>query len=220
MHTCTLLLPLFLVPGLACSMAQTSQELTSLPLGEISNGVYNNDALRVRVRIPQGWSFSTDLSNTPTLDSHPDGLANRCTRILLREDAPKVKESFPSWGIFFAIDASCLSLGSFPKSIKDRDGIMRLTRLLVENFKSSPFIPPDGVDWGADPPAGKHVNFIVFLTGYGHVAGPNGEATGPQLNTILCVTEHNGHWFGWANVSDDAAKEQLQKEAGVDFHVD
>jgi hypothetical protein len=52
------------------------------------------------------------------------------------------------------------------------------------------------------------------------VAGPNGEATGPQLNTILCVTEHNGHWFGWANVSDDAAKEQLQKEAGVDFHVD
>jgi hypothetical protein len=38
-----------------------SQELTSLPQGEISDGIYKNDALGVRLRIPAGWSFSTDL---------------------------------------------------------------------------------------------------------------------------------------------------------------
>ena len=216
----TVLLLLLLVPGLVCSMAQTSQELSSLPPGEISDGVYSNDALGVRLHIPESWSFSTDISNTPTLDSHPDGLANRCTRILLREDAPKGKASFPSWGIFFAIDEKCLSLGSFPKSIKDRDEIMRLMHLLVDNFKHSPFFPPGGVDVDVEPPAAKHLSSIIILTGSGHVAGSDGEAAGPHLNTLFCVTEHNGHWFGWASVSDDAAKEQLKQEGKVDFRVD
>jgi hypothetical protein len=214
------LLSLLLVPGLARLTAQMSQELASLPPGEISNGVYINDALGVRVRIPEGWSFSTDLSNTPTLDSHPDGLANRCTRILVRKDAPKGKEGFPSWGIFFAIDAKCLSFGRFPKSIKDKDEIMGLTHLLIDHFKFSPFIPPGGVDVDADPPAAKHVSLIVILTGQGHAAGPHGEATGPHLNTLICVTEHNGHWFGWANVCDDAANEQLKQEGKVDIRTD
>jgi hypothetical protein len=220
MHIGTILLPLLLVPGLARSTAQMSQELASLPPGEVSDGAYNNDALGVRLRIPEGWSFSTDLSNTPTLDSHPDGLANRCTRILLRQDAPKGKESFPSWGIFFAIDAKCLSLGRFPKSIKDRDEVMRFSRLLIDKFKSSPFFPPSGVDVDASPPAAKNLSVIVILTGSGHAAGPHGEATGPHLNTLFCVTEHNGHWLGWATVSDDAAKERLKQEGKVDFRVD
>jgi hypothetical protein len=138
----------------------------------------------------------------------------------VREDAPKVKEAFPSWRIFFVIDANCLSLGKFPQSIKDRDGIMRLAHLLVDHFKSSPFFPPSGVDWGANPAPGKPVNLFVSLTGSGKVPGPNGDATGPQLNTILCVTEFKGHWFGWANVSDDVGKEKLQKEARIEYQVD
>ena len=219
MHIGTILLPLLLVPGLARSTAQMSQELASLPPGEISDGAYINDTLGVRLRIPEGWSLSTDLSNTPTLDSRRDGLANRCTRILLREDAPKGKEGFPSWGIFFAIDAKCLSLGRFPKSINDRDEIMLLTHLLVDNFKHSPFFPPSGVDWGADPPAGKHLSLIVWLTGYGQ-SGSASEAASPRLNTLLSVTEHNGHWFGWASVSNDAGKEQLKQEGKVDIRVD
>jgi hypothetical protein len=197
-----------------------SQELASLPPGEISDGVYSNDALGVRVRIPDGWSFSTDLGNTPMLDSHPDGLANRCTRILLRDDAPKGKDGFPSWGIFFAIDAKCLSLGRFPKSIKDRDEIMRLVDLLRDNFKSSPFFPPGGVDVDAEPQPAKHVSPFIILTGQGHSAGPNGEATGPHLNTLFCITEHSGHWFGWANVSNDEAQERLQKDGKVEVRMD
>ncbi|MGD0737623.1 MAG: hypothetical protein ABR976_21025 [Terracidiphilus sp.] len=220
MRVNTIFLPLLLASGLACAKAQMTEELAGLPPGQVSDGVYSNDALGIRLHVPAGWSISTDLSNTPTLDIHPDGLANRCTRILLREDAPTGKDGFPSWGIFFAIDAHCLSLGSFPKSIKDRDGIMRLMHLLVDSFKHSPFFPQSGVDWGASPPAGKHVSMIVNLTGYGRVVGPGGEATGPRLNTIFCVTEHKGHWVGWANVSDDTAKEQLQKEANVEFRVD
>src|ERR1035437_518580 len=202
MRLSTILLSLLLVPGLARSTAQMSQELTSLPQGEISDGIYKNDALGVRLRIPAGWSFSTDLSNTPTLDNHPGGLANRCTRILLRQDAPKGKASFPSWGIFFAIDPRSLSLGRLPKSIKDRDEVMRFSQLLIDKFKSSPFFPPSG---------------IVILTGSGHAAGPGGGANGPHLDPLFCVTEHNGHWLGWANVSDNEAKEGLKQEGKVDF---
>jgi hypothetical protein len=213
------LLPLLLVPGLVRSTAQMSQELASLPTGEITEGVYSNDALGVRVRVPEGWSLSTDLSNTPTLDSRPEGLANRCVRILMRQDAPKSNGGFPSWGIFFAIDAKCLSLGRFPKSIKERDEITRLTRLLVDNFKFSPFFPPSGVDIDASPPAAKQLSVIVILTGSGHAAGPDSEATGPHLNTLFCVTEHNGHWLGWANVGNDAAKERLKQEGKVEFSV-
>jgi|ERR1039458_3393910 hypothetical protein len=220
MRLSTILLSLLLVPGLARSTAQMSQELTSLPQGEISDGIYKNDALGVRLRIPAGWSFSTDLSNTPTLDNHPGGLANRCTRILLRQDAPKGKASFPSWGIFFAIDPRCLSLGRLPKSIKDRDEVMRFSQLLIDKFKSSPFFPPSGVDVDARPPAAKHLSVIVILTGSGHAAGPGGGANGPHLNTLFCVTEHNGHWLGWANVSDNEAKERLKQEGKVDFRVD
>lgn len=215
----TILLSLWLVPGLARSTAQMSPELLSLPPGEVSDGVYINDTLGVRLHAPEGWTLSTDLSNTPSLDSHPDGLANRCTRILVREDAPKGNEGFPSWGIFFAIDAKCLSLGNFPKSIKDREGVMRFSQLLTHNFKSSPFFPPSGVDVDVHPPEAKHVSLIVILTGSGHASGPDGDATGPHLNTLFCVTEQNGHWLGWGNVSDDAAKERLMQEAHVEFRV-
>jgi hypothetical protein len=220
MHLRTLLFPLLLGSGLARSTAQMSQELASLPPGEISDGAYINDALGVRVRVPDGWSLSTDLSNTPTLDSHPDGLANRCARILMRQDAPKGNGGFPSWGIFFAIDAKCLSLGRFPKSIKEKDEIPRLARLLMDNFKFSPFFPPSGVDFDASPAAAKQLSVIVILTGSGHAAGPDGEAAGPHLNTLFCVTEHNGHWLGWANVGDDAAKERLKQQGKVEFRVD
>jgi hypothetical protein len=70
------------------------------------------------------------------------------------------------------------------------------------------------------PPEAKHVSLIVILTGSGHAVGPDGEASGSNLNTLFCVTEHNGHWLGWANVSDDEAKERLKQEGKVEFRVD
>jgi hypothetical protein len=216
----TILLPLLLVPGLARSAAQMSQELARLSPGEITAGVYNNEALGVRFRVPEGWTLSTDLSHTPELDSHPDGLANRCTRILLRQDAPKGTVTFPSWGILFVIDAKCLSLGRFPKSIKDKNEVMRFGQLLISTFKFSPFVPASGIDVDAIPPAGKHLSGTVILTGSGYVAGSLGEATDTHLNTLFCVTENNGHWFGWANIGDDAAKEKLKEEGKVEFRTD
>jgi hypothetical protein len=112
------------------------------------------------------------------------------------------------------------SLGRFPKFIKDRDEVMRFSQLLIDKFKSSPFFPPSGVDVDASPPEAKHLSVIVILTGSAHAAGPDGKAAGSHLNTLFCVTEHSGHWLGWANLSDDAAKERLKQEGKVDFRVD
>lgn len=217
MRICTILLPLLLVTGLARSSAQMSQELVSLPLGQVSSDGYNNETLGVRFHAPQGWTLSTDVSSTPPLDSHVDGLANRCARILLQQAAPQVAGGSPSWGIFFVIDPKCLALGRFPKSVKDKNEVTRFGQLLIDTFKFSQFVPPIGVDIDASPPEAKRHGMIVTLTGSGYLAGALGEATDTHINTFFCVTERNGLWVGWANMTDDAGKEKLKQEGRVDF---
>lgn len=217
MRICTILLPLLLVTGLARSSAQMSQELFSLAPGEISAGVYNNESLGVGFHAPQGWTLSTDVSSIPPLDSRVDGLANRCARILLRQAAPQVGGGSPSWGIFFVIDPKCLALGRFPKSVKDKNDVTRFGQLLIDTFKFSQFVPPTGIDIDASSPEAKRHGMIVTLTGSGYLEGALGEATDTHINTFFCVTERNGLWVGWANMTDDAGKEKLKQEGRVDF---
>lgn len=219
MRISAILLTLLFAPNLARLTAQVSPQVASLPAGEIVGGVYSNNALGVRVHVPAGWSSSTDTSSTPSLDSRADGLANRCTRILLREDAPKTAEGFQSWGIFFVIDAKCLSLGRFPKAIKEKDEVARVGQALIDAFKFSEFVPSSGVDISASPPEAKGLSITMSLAGSGFLAGPLGEASGTHLNTLFSVTEHNGLWLGWANVSDDPGEERLKQEGKVDIRA-
>ncbi|MGA2652336.1 MAG: hypothetical protein ABSF28_17510 [Terracidiphilus sp.] len=220
MRISTILLPLLLFPGLARSSAQMSQALVSLPSGEISAGVYHNETLGITFRAPEGWTLSTDVSNASPLDSSSGGLANRCARILLRQDAPKSAGSFLSSGIFFVIDAKCLALGRFPKSVKDKDEITRFSQSLIDNFKNSDFILPGGVDVDTSPPEAKHHGVIVTVRGSGFVAGSLGEATETHLNTSFSVTEHNGLLLGWASITDDAASERLKQEGKIEFKAE
>jgi hypothetical protein len=216
----TILLLLLLFLGIARSSAQMSQDLVNLPPGQVSSDGYNNETLGVKFHAPQGWTLSTDVSSIPPLDSRADGLANRCSRILLRQAAPLVAGVSPSWGIFFAIDPKCLALGRFPKSVKDKGDVTRFGQLLIDTFKFSEFVPPTGIDVDASPPDGKRHGMIVTLTGSGYVAGAHGEATDTHINTFFCVTERNGLWVGWANVADDAGKEKLKQEGKVDFKAE
>jgi hypothetical protein len=63
--------------------------LAQLPNGTISGETYSNDALGVIFHLPSSWTASLDAGRLVFFGRKPDGPANKCTRVLLRYEAPR-----------------------------------------------------------------------------------------------------------------------------------
>ena len=207
----------FVLAMSSCAFAQPSRStaLAHLPEGAVSESVYTNDAAGVIFPLPTGWIVAPNSEEPVILDLDPNGLANLCSRILLRYEAPgKVEGKFVAWGVLLAIDPGCLSAGPFPRSMKDKDKIQRAAKEVVDSFKHSPFFPPDGVDISATLPEGEPRPVIVILEGHGTLNlyndDPAHEKKFEPVSTLFVVTEAPPYWIAWAAVVDDASKNTLQ----------
>jgi hypothetical protein len=212
---------IFLLMSFAPVLAQVadSPDRASDSNGDLSAETLSNENLGVILHYPSGWTASETFQDAVLFDPNPDAPANRCTQIQLRAQAPAdANGGFVSWGILAVLDRRCLKIGSFPKSIDDRRAIGEFSKVIVELFKHSPFIPPSGMDWGADlAEDGQFKEVIVSLTGKtsrstltGHPAGQSGDA---EIDTAISIAEVKGRLILWAVISDPATTEKLKAHA-------
>jgi hypothetical protein len=193
--------------------------LSQLPLGALTQELYTNDALGVRLHFPPGWIATPDPLQPTLFDPDPDNPLNQCTRLLLRFQAP-ANGAFSSWGVFFAIDPRCLSIGPFPHAVEEKDKLKKLADRFYELFKHSPFISPNGTDYLSD----QTEQFVSILFEGKEPIDASGKVSAPSdasriVNTYIQVIGSDRFWIGSASVSDDAGKEELAKYAKSDIWV-
>ena len=200
-----------------------SPDQTSDPNGTLSAETLSNEDLGVILHYPSGWTASETFQDAVLFDPNPDAPANRCTHVQIRAQAPAdASGGFVSWGILAVLDRRCLKIGSVPKSIDDRRAISELSKAIFEAFKHSPFIPPSGMDWGADLAEDGHFKqVIVSLTGKtsrsaltGHPAPQSGDI---EIDTAISVAEVKGRLILWASISDPATTEKLKAHATMEL---
>ena len=186
--------------------------------GTLSAETLSNEDLGVILHYPSGWTASETFQDAVLFDPNPDAPANRCTHVQLRAQAPAdANGGFVSWGILAVLDRRCLKIGSVPKSIDDRRAISEFSKAIFEAFKNSPFIPPTGMDWGADlAEDGKIKQVTVRLTGEttlsaltGHPVPQSGDT---QIDTMISIAEVKNRLILWASISDPATTEKLKAQ--------
>ena len=164
-----LLIPMtliFFVLG-AFGLGPSKSKISQLPDGTLSGNLYTNDALGLQYDIPSGWIATADPKGPAKLDGlKPDGLANRCSKVLLRLDAPyQVEGRFNSMATLLAIDPGCISAPDFPHSIEERDEVGKVVDKVFKVFKNTPYISPFGIHYVAFMSHGRKGKVIFQLTG-------------------------------------------------------
>jgi hypothetical protein len=196
-----------------------SPDRTSNSNETLSAETLSNENLGVILNYPSGWTASEPFQDAVLFDPDPDAPSNRCTQIQLRAQAPAdANGGFVSWGILAVLDRRCMKIGSFPKSIDDRRAISEFSKAIFEIFKHSPFIPPSGMDWGADlAEDGQFKQVIVSLTGKTRRSSltrdPAPQSGDTEIDTAISIAEVKGRLILWAVISDPATTEELKAHA-------
>jgi len=191
--------------------------LAQLPDGTLSGNAYSNDALGVIFHLPPSWNANLDQGHSVSFGKDPDGLANECTRILERFESPRrVKGWFTAWGILFAIDPDCLSIGPFPTSPETSNTrVDDLANKIYQLYHPAPFFPPGKLDVSADRLEWPNGPVIIFLRGKGFrdvdEVDPTRKREPVPVSTEFVVTHTGKYWLGWAAIADDRSRGELTK---------
>jgi hypothetical protein len=202
-------------------LGSSGSRISHLPDGRLSGHIYTNDALGLRYEVPSGWVATADPKGPVSLDyRRPDGPANQCSKVLLSLHAPQQSEGrFNATVSLFVIDPSCFSGAKFPRSLEDKDKILKFSDKIVKAFSNTPYISRNGVDIAAVHEAGR---LIISLTGddvFNAVESRDHATKEPlHVHTLFRLTESNGYWVAWTALADDSSREEL-KNSNVQFKV-
>jgi len=202
------------------AFAQSSNPRNATPdSGEaLPADTLSNEDLGVILHFPPGWTASETFQDPVLFDPDADAPANCCTQIQLRTQAPASADGgFVSWSVLAVLDRRCLKIGSFPKSIEDRRRIAEFSKAICEAFKHSPFIPPSGMDYGADlAENGELKQVTVRLTGkttLSALAGrPAPQSGDTQIYTMMSIAAVKGRLILWADISDPVTTAELKTQ--------
>lgn len=175
--------------------------------GVLSTGLYLNEELGVRLPIPEDWEGKLSSGDGSLVDpAHPDSLLNRCSQVLVSRQKFDDGTGFKSSDVLFVMNPACFEEGNFPKSYADRDQIAAFVTYLIKIFRGTVYIPPSGVDYGADHTP-QHT--FIRMVGAG-LRGADGDKGGKQIHvyTGVTVTSSGGYWLVWAGLLDDKARKQ------------
>lgn len=213
----------------AVALGAPASKISQLPDGTLSGNMYSNDALGIRYEFPSEWTAIADPKGPTKLDGwKPDGPANRCSKELLRIDAPRhVEGRFSSFATLIAIDPGCISAPDFPRSNEERDQVGRVVDKIIKVFKNTPYISPYSIQAIAFMSHGRQGKVIFHLTGGviinaieeidGH---PSPKKEPLTVNTSFALAESKGYWVAWAYLADDPSTEELKKSAKIAFEDD
>ena len=123
-------------------LGSSGSRISHLPDGRLSGHIYTNDALGLRYEVPSGWVATADPKGPVSLDyRRPDGPANQCSKVLLSLHAPQQSEGrFNATVSLFVIDPSCFSGAKFPRSLEDKDKILKFSDKIVKAFSNTLYI--------------------------------------------------------------------------------
>jgi hypothetical protein len=196
----------------------SKSKVSELPAGAMSGNTYVNDAVGVSYQFPVQWNASPDPKGETRIHPKPDVPANRCSKILLRLEAPaKTEGKFTSVAALLAVDPECLSGGTFPQSVEEKDKIEKVAKRTTKAFADTPFISPFHTDVYPFTLQGRVViqltgALIINANAVENHAAPKEPL---RINTSFTLTESNGYWIAWVYTADDPSAEELKKATVV-----
>jgi hypothetical protein len=176
--------------------------------GTINGALYENESLGVRLAVPNGWTAALPSGDSSSIDPQHVGSAfNLCSQrlVTLETKEPKGK-GYLSSSILLAVNPGCFPSATLPTT-SDPIAVRAFANELVTMFHGTDYIPPSGVDIGAEH---KSKHQFVYLQGSGYrdmEPGPDGKKV--HVNSLIAFTESNGYWIAWVSLVDDKAKQQL-----------
>jgi hypothetical protein len=187
-------------------------KISDLANGELTGNVYLNSALGIRMEFPTGWVVSTEFEDAAWLQRvKTDGPPGECLKGLLTAYSQQQPGRTAAQEVF-AMDSSCFSGLKFPKSEKDKKGVIKFAEKIIKAFGHAPFFSDNGADIDANRENGV---IIVRLTGNQIVDAPkNGnQATEKpaRVYMALSVAESKGYWLAWAGWTSDPSGGELNK---------
>jgi hypothetical protein len=188
------------------ALGASRPKLSDVPDGSISGGVYSNEALGIKFRIPDGWTADTDGEVPSGLHFHPDKQPTRqCVKVLVSyRVANPAHHDYRSTGSLFVLDPGCFQGAKFPKEL-DRGEFRDFAGKMIHAFSKSPYMAPDGADIG-DLQNEKLI--FVILTGNDTVR--LGDGSSLHENMLFTLVEFNGYWVCWGARADDERVAQLK----------
>jgi hypothetical protein len=193
-------------------LAARRPKLSDLASGELTGNVYLNSALGLRMEFPAGWVVKTEFEDAAWLQRvKADGPADECLKGLLTAYVQQSAERTAAQEIF-AMDPACFSGVKFPKSEKDKKGVIKFAEKIMKAFGHAPFFSDNGADIDANRENGVT---IVRLTGNQIVTSPkngSGATEKPaRVYMVLSVAESKGYWLAWADWTFDPSGGELNK---------
>lgn len=200
------LLILMVVCFSTVAVAAAKPKLSEIPDGSISGDVYSNEALGIKLHIPEGWTADTDGEVPNGLDFHWDKHPDRqCVKVLVDFGIPGlVHHDYRSTGSVFVLDPGCFPDAKYPQAL-DRGQFRDFAGKIIHAFSKSPYIAPDGADIG-DLQNGKFI--FVILTGSDSITLADGSPL--HENMLFELVEFNGYWVCWGARADDERVAQLK----------
>lgn len=212
----------FLIVMMVCVSAVTASasasrpKVADVPDGSISGNVYSNEALGIKLHIPDGWTANVDGEVPSGLDFHPDKRPERpCVTVLVSFGmASPAHRDYRSTGSLFLLDPACFPDAKFPQAL-DRVQFRDFAGKMIHAFAKSPYIAPDGADIG-DLQNGRFI--FVILTGNDNLTLADGSTL--HENRLFELVEFNGYWVCWGARADDERVAQLKNLSdGLKFWV-
>ena len=123
---------------------------------------------------------------------------------------------FTAWGILFAIDPDCLSIGPFPNSPETSNTrVDDFASKIVQLYHPAPFFPPGTLDVSADRLEWPSGPVVVYLRGKGFrnvdEIDPTRKRRPVPVSTEFVLTQGAKYWLGWAAIADDDSRAELSK---------
>lgn len=191
-------------------------QLSQIPDGRLSEGMYTNESVGVSYEVPIGWKATADPKTPTSLDWRgPDKTANRCSKILLSlQPASKQEGRYSATAVLFVIDPDCVGLGSFPKTTDELKTITDIATKIGKNYNYTAFMSP----FGNQVERFKNQDRVIIRT-FGQMTvnrnlmidgHPPKKKEPLDVSVSISFTEARGCWVAWAYNADQQSEQVLK----------
>lgn len=163
---------------------------------------------------PSGWTVTSDLKGPTNIDYRDrNGLANRCSKVLLWLAAPdRTDDKFSSVATLLLIDPACLSGPPFPQTVGESKKVRKVAEKIAKVFGDTPFISPFGNEVH---PFDFQGHVTLHLAGGLIINAAQGKPAAKkeplEVHTSFTLWELKGYWVAWAFFADDSSSATLAK---------
>lgn len=201
--------------SLATAAIKDKPAVETIPLGEVSGGVYRNPDLGLQYEIPKGWDVSQgEANNDPPRDAialREHEFLHACSQTLLRIAQHGPSDGSPNAArpaiLLRGLDPSCLAM-RIPSSLTDKNA--------VDNVSASLEVLSEFGEIGSDELVS--ISDHLFMMFHGTVASSaSGQELAQRLSQVIYATLHHKVLLVWSLMAPTATDLDAIPTTGITF---